>query len=139
MRFIGRTIPLVHDVNTWHPIVVLIWHYLISIERSENLKSRAPIQIQFPMNGHGWNENIMLPRQGEDNKFLSSTVRDSDGPTPTYSQHPSRMTETTILFCYWNFVSSISSREREREREDVLDLVRSTPMSHSVWIHTTNS
>lgn len=130
MRFIGRTIPLVHDVNTWHPIVVLIWHYLISIERSENLKSRAPIQIQFPMNGHGWNENIMLT-------FFSWTVRDSDGPTLTYSQHPSRMTETTILFCYWNFVSSISSRERERE--DVLDLVSSTPMSHSVWIHATNS
>ncbi|KAL9411466.1 hypothetical protein AB3S75_045128 [Citrus x aurantiifolia] len=64
------------------------------------------------------------------------TMRDSDGPTPTYSQHPSRMTETTIIFCYWNFVS-ISSRERERE--DVLDLVSSTPMSHSVWIHATNS
>lgn len=47
MRFIGRTIPLVHDVNTWHPIVVLIWHYLISIELSENLKSQ---ELQFKFN-----------------------------------------------------------------------------------------
>ncbi|KAH9680093.1 eukaryotic translation initiation factor 3 subunit H [Citrus sinensis] len=70
-------------------------------------------------------------------KGFRKRLRDSDGPTLTYSQHPSRMTETTILFCYWNFVSSISSRERERE--DVLDLVSSTPMSHSVWIHATNS